>query len=103
VQLAYGADVIAGVHGPALGLALWAHARTHVLEFFPEGTCRYDGQLIAEAAGLGYLGLEGVAEHGFVIRARQRWGPPVGHGAGPVMALPWKLLEQALAVPQAAG
>ncbi len=102
VQLAYGADVIAGVHGPALGLALWAHARTHVLEFFPEGTCRYDGQLIAEAAGLGYLGLEGVAEGGSVIRARQRWGPPVGHGAGPVRALPWKLLEQALAVPQAA-
>ena len=103
VQLAYGADVITGVHGPAMDIALWAHPQTRVLEFFPEGTCRYDGQLIAEAAGLAYLGLEGMAERGFIIQARQRWGRPVGRGNRLVWALPWKMLEQALAVPQATG
>jgi hypothetical protein len=103
VQLAYGADIVAGAHGPALDLVLWAHPTTRVLEFFPEGTRRYDGQLLAEAAGLAYLGLEGVAERGFIIQARQRWGPPVGHADRLVWALPWTMLEQALAVPKPAG
>ncbi len=98
VRLAYGADIVTGVHGPDLDLLLWAHPTTRVLEFFPEGTRRYDGQLLAEAAGLAYLGLEGVAERGFLIQARQRWGPPVGHADRLVWALPWTMLEQALAV-----
>jgi tetratricopeptide (TPR) repeat protein len=101
VQLAYGADIITGAHGPAFGLVLWAHPQTRVLEFFPEGIRRYDGQLFAEAAGIVYLGLEGVAERGFVIQARQRWGPPVGDGERPVGALPWSMLERALGVPAA--
>jgi len=103
VRLAYGADVITGAHGPAFGVALWAHPQTRVLEFFPEGTRRYDGQLVAEAAGLSYLGLEGRAERGFVIHARQRWGPPVGKANRLVWALPWTMLEQALAVPKPGG
>ena len=56
VRLAYGADIVTGVHGPAMDMALWAHPQTRVLEFFPEGTRRYDGQLLAEAAGLAYRG-----------------------------------------------
>jgi hypothetical protein len=98
VRLAYGADMVAAAHGPVLDLVLWAHPMTRVLEFFPEGTRRYDGQLMAEAAGLAYLGLEGVAERGFIIQARQRWGPPVGHADRLVWALPWNMLEQVLAV-----
>jgi hypothetical protein len=99
VRIAHGADLIAGVHGPALDLLLWAHPQTKALEFFPEGMRRYDGQLLAEAVGLAYLGLEGVAERGFVSRVRDRWGPPVGAADQLVWALPWTLLEQALAAP----
>lgn len=98
VRLACGADLIVGAHGPAMSSLLWAHPQARVLEFFPEGTRRYDGQLLAEAAALAYLGLEGVAERGFVIRARERWGPPVGKANRLVWALPWTMLEQALAV-----
>ncbi len=100
VRLAYGADLIAGVHGPALGLALWAHPQTRVLEFFPPGTRRYDRQLLAEATGVPYLGLEGAAEHGFVLRPRERWGPPSGDGLRPIRALPWALLERIFTPPK---
>jgi len=104
VCLVYGADIVAGTHGPALAPAVWAHPQTRVMEFFPEGTRRYDGQLLAEAGGLGYLGLEGVAERGFVIQARERWGPPFGDHVGRLIwALPWTLLERAFAPPKAAG
>jgi hypothetical protein len=99
VRIAFGADLIAGTNGPALDLLLWANPQTRALEFFPEGTRRYDGQLLAEAAGIAYLGLEGVAERGFVIRVRDRWGPPVGKANRLVWALPWTMLEQALAAP----
>ena len=102
VQLACGADLIVGAHSPALFSALWAHPQARVLEFFPEGTRRYDGQLLAEASALAYLGLEGVAERGFVIRARERWGPPVGKANRLVWALPWAMLEQTLSVGSAA-
>jgi hypothetical protein len=97
VRVACGADLIVGAHGPAMSAVLWGHKDARVLEFFPEGARRYDGQLLAEAAGLGYLGLEGVAERGFVIRARERWGPPAGETNRLVFALPWSMLEQALA------
>ena len=96
VRLAYGADIITGAHGPQMDAVLWAHPQTRVLELFPEGMRRYDGQLLAEAAGLIYLGLEGVADGGFVSHARDRWGPPIGRGNRMVWALPWALLEQAV-------
>lgn len=98
ICLAYGADMIAGAHGPAMDIAMWAHPQTRVLEFFPEGVRRYDGQLLAEAAGLTYLGLEGVAERGFMTQAGERWGPPVGRANRLIWALPWTMLEQALAI-----
>ena len=60
------------------------------------GARRYDGQLLAEAAGIAYLGLEGVAERGFVINARERWVPPAGRANRLVWALPWSMLEKAL-------
>jgi hypothetical protein len=97
VRLGCGADLIVGAHSPAMAAVLWGHPQARVLEFFPEGTRRYDGQLLAEAAALAYLGLEGVAERGFVIRARERWGPPAGDANRLVWALPWAMLEQALA------
>ncbi len=100
VRLGCAVDLIIGAHSPEMTMVLWGHPQTRVLEFFPEGTCRYDGQLLAEAAGLGYLGLEGVAERGFVIRARERWGKPVGQADRLVHALPWAMLEQTL-TPQA--
>ena len=96
VRLGCGADLIVGVHSPAMAAVLWGHPQARVLEFFPEGTRRYDGQLLSEAAALAYLGLEGVTERGFVIRARERWGPPAGDANRLVWALPWAMLEQAL-------
>jgi hypothetical protein len=103
VRLAFGADVVTGAHGPAFNVVLWAHPQTRVVEFFPEGTRRYDGQLLAEAAGLAYLGLEGLAEHGFMLQARERWGTPKGKGNRLIWALPWALLEKALTPPRPPG
>jgi len=99
VRLAYGADIITGAHGPGFDVVLWGHPSTRVLEFFPEGARRYDGQLLAEAAELAYLGLEGLAERGFVVNGRERSGPPVGHANRMVWTLPWAILEQGLAPP----
>jgi hypothetical protein len=103
VRLGCGADLIVGAHSPAMAAVLWGHPQARVLEFFPEGTRRYDGQLLAEAAALAYLGLEGVTERGFVIRARERWGPPAGDANRLVWALPWAMLEQALLARSAAA
>ena len=74
-------------------------SRRQLARSFGMGRNRIDRIVgVAEAAGLAYLGLEGVAERGFVIHARERWGPPVGRANRLVWALPWSMLEQALAL-----
>ncbi len=102
VRLAAGADLLFGVHGPALAAAVWAHPQARVLELFPPGVRRYENQLLAEAAGLGYLGLEGVEDGGYISRNGERGGPASEQAGGIVSTLPWHVLNIALAPPKAA-
>ena len=96
VRLAAGADLLFGVHGPWMASALWAHPQARLLELFPPGVRRYDTQVLAEAAGIAYLGLEGLAADGFVTQGGHRIGPPAGNPGGIVSDLPWPLLQRAL-------
>lgn len=97
VRLVAGADLLIGVHGRALAPVIWAHAEAKLLEIFPRGVRRYDIQLLAEAAGIGYLGVEAAEQDGFVTRPRERFGPPTGHAGGIVTELPWTLIDSVLA------
>jgi hypothetical protein len=102
LRTVHGADLLVGVHGPMLAAATaWTHPQARVLEFFPAGTRRYDTQLMAEAVGATYLGVEATGPGGFVARVRERFGPPRGPAGGTVEMLPMKLLERALLGPAA--
>jgi hypothetical protein len=86
------ADLVISAHGNGLTNALWAAPHAAVIELFPDGCHDYAYQLLCEISAVSYLGLQGVAENGFVTRDHCRIGPASGTPRGNVMALPWDAL-----------
>ena len=99
VRVAGQADLLFGPHTRALSAVLWAHPHARLLELFPPGVGRYENQICAEAAGIGYLGVEALEIGGRVTRGGERFGRPTQFAGGIITELPWALLDQALAPP----
>ena len=77
-QIKAGASVDAffGIHGNNLTNSIWMPSHGSVIEIFPEAAHHYDYQLMAEAMGLRYVGIEGAT----VFREFSRFGKIYGEG-----------------------